>query len=114
MFKVPVPNSDTVISGLSATKYVFEKNSLDNGFYDERNKCYCREGNCLQRGLQDVTDCYYGFPIALSYPHFMDSDEKLLTDVTGCKPNSSLHESFFMIQSVRFFFLLFITDKNMP
>lgn len=44
MLKVPVANSDTVISGLSATKYVFEKDSLDNGFYDKRNKCYCREG----------------------------------------------------------------------
>lgn len=81
-------------------RYVLEVIKFFKGFH----YLCIKKGNCLQRGLQDVTDCYYGFPIALSYPHFMDADEKLLKDVTGCKPNSSLHESFFMIQSVSFYF----------
>lgn len=55
---------------------------------------------CLVEGLIDVTDCYYGFPIALSYPHFLDADPILLENVTGSTPNRSLHESYFILNPV--------------
>lgn len=51
-------------------------------------------------GLLDVTDCYYGFPIALSYPHFMDSDPTLLEKVEGSHPDPEVHTSYFNIQPV--------------
>jgi len=54
----------------------------------------------MTEGLSDVTDCYYGFPIALSYPHFLDADPQLLVNVTGSQPNRSMHESFFYINPV--------------
>lgn len=57
-------------------------------------------GKCLPEGLVDVTDCYYGFPIALSYPHFLDADPSLLEKVSGLTPNRSLHESFFVLNPV--------------
>lgn len=62
--------------------------------------CSSHSGYCQPRGLSDVTDCYYGFPISLSYPHFLDSDPKLLEAVHGLKPNRSKHESHFMINPV--------------
>lgn len=58
------------------------------------------QGRCLPAGLLDVSDCYYGFPIALSYPHFLNSDPKLLEDVEGSSPNATAHETYFMIQPV--------------
>ncbi|XP_053691622.1 scavenger receptor class B member 1 [Sabethes cyaneus] len=93
-------NSSYEIYGIQATKFVFEKNALDNGEFDKRNKCFCRQGHCLPRGLIDVTDCYYGFPIALSYPHFLDADPNLLQKIIGLHPNESKHGSFFMINSL--------------
>ncbi|XP_062707779.1 lysosome membrane protein 2 isoform X2 [Aedes albopictus] len=87
------------VGGIQATKFVFEDNALDNGHIDVRNKCFCRKGECMARGLIDVTDCYYGFPIALSYPHFYDGDSSLLTKIIGLHPNESLHSSFFMINA---------------
>lgn len=58
-------------------------------------------GKCLPEGLVDVTDCYYGFPIALSYPHFLDANPALLDNVTGgISPNRSEHESYFHINPV--------------
>lgn len=54
----------------------------------------------MAEGLSDVTDCYYGFPIALSYPHFLDADPVLLENVTGSTPNRTEHESFFDINPV--------------
>lgn len=61
-------------------------------------------GKCLAEGLVDVTDCYYGFPIALSYPHFLDADPALLENVSGgISPDRSKHESYFVINPVSFF-----------
>jgi hypothetical protein len=56
-------------------------------------------GRCLPYGLLDVTDCYYGFPIALSYPHFKNSHPDLITNITGSSPNAS-HDSYFLINPV--------------
>uniref|UniRef100_A0A8D8BL22 Scavenger receptor class B member 1 n=2 Tax=Culex pipiens TaxID=7175 RepID=A0A8D8BL22_CULPI len=52
------------------------------------------------RGLIDVTECYYGFPIALSYPHFHDGDPRLISQVDGLSPNKTLHSSYFMINAL--------------
>ncbi|XP_022903927.2 scavenger receptor class B member 1-like isoform X1 [Onthophagus taurus] len=89
--------NETVSSGLRGFVYKFPKNANDNGFYDEKNKCFCREEPCLPRGLLDVRECYYGFPIALSYPHFLDGDESLFKDVEGMVPDRTKHESYFVI-----------------
>ncbi|KAH0550224.1 scavenger receptor class B member 1-like isoform X1 [Cotesia glomerata] len=86
------------VKGLHTYKYKFMDNELDNGAKNPDNKCFCREGKCLQEGLIDVTDCYYGFPIALSYPHFYESDASLLEKVEGLEPKKDIHESYFYIQ----------------
>ncbi|KAL5282474.1 SCRB5 family protein [Megaselia abdita] len=78
--------------------YVFEKNSMDNGINETKNQCFCREGYCQPKGLLDVTDCYYGFPISLSYPHFFDGDEDLIRNVSGLSPNTTKHSSYFNVQ----------------
>ncbi|KAJ6648620.1 Scavenger receptor class B member 1 [Pseudolycoriella hygida] len=89
---------EKTIGSLTAFKYMFQDNAMDNGHFDERNKCFCRDGTCLPYGLLDVSDCYYGFPIALSYPHFLECDKSLVEGVIGSEPNKSLHETYFMIQ----------------
>lgn len=38
---------ETTVGSLSAYKYMFEENSMDNGVYDERNKCFCKKGIIL-------------------------------------------------------------------
>lgn len=96
-----VSNVPQQVGKLTAYRYEFEPNAMDNGVFDERNKCFCRTPDtCLPAGLLDVSDCYYGFPIALSYPHYLESDEKIRQDVLGSKPNRSEHSSFVMIQPV--------------
>ncbi|XP_011877629.1 PREDICTED: scavenger receptor class B member 1 isoform X2 [Vollenhovia emeryi] len=89
---------EKVVQDLDTYKYTFMENELDNGAVNPENKCYCRKGECLKPGLIDVTDCYYGFPIALSYPHFYKSDPSLLEAVEGLEPKKELHESYFYIQ----------------
>ncbi|KAK2588439.1 hypothetical protein KPH14_004435 [Odynerus spinipes] len=89
---------EKVVKGLHTYKYNFMENEMDNGAYNLENKCFCREGRCLPAGLIDVTDCYYGFPIALSYPHFYKADPSLLEAVNGLNPRQEKHESYFYIQ----------------
>lgn len=71
-------------------------------------------GVCLPEGLVDVTDCYYGFPIALSYPHFLDADPSLLEGVTGLTPNRSMHESFFVLNPVSIYVKYVILNISNP
>ncbi|XP_015173130.1 PREDICTED: scavenger receptor class B member 1 isoform X2 [Polistes dominula] len=89
---------EKVVKGLYAYKYNFMENEMDNGAYNKENKCFCREERCLPPGLIDVTACYYGFPIALSFPHFYKSHPSLLEAVNGLQPNAEKHESYFYIQ----------------
>ncbi|XP_012270978.1 scavenger receptor class B member 1 isoform X2 [Orussus abietinus] len=89
---------EKTVKGLHTYQYKFVENELDNGAFNPENKCFCRQGRCLPAGLIDVTDCYYGFPIALSYPHFYKSDPSLLAAVEGLEPRPNEHESYFFIQ----------------
>nr|CAI5839718.1 unnamed protein product [Callosobruchus analis] len=92
--------NETIANGLKAYVYNFDPEADDNGLLHERNKCFCRrQDKCMPRGLLDVRGCYYGFPIALSYPHFLDGDLPALTaNVTGPKPDAAKHRSYFVIQ----------------
>ncbi|KAH8345406.1 hypothetical protein KR067_010470, partial [Drosophila pandora] len=83
---------------LSGYSYVFEDNAFDNGVTNDANKCFCRKGYCQPVGLIDVTDCYYGFPISLSFPHFMGGDVGLQKNITGMNPDPAIHSSEFIIQ----------------
>ncbi|KAJ0182963.1 hypothetical protein K1T71_000939 [Dendrolimus kikuchii] len=93
-----IPTEEGVKSGIMAYKYTFPEHMLDNGKYLEENKCFCRKGHCLPDGVLDVTDCYYGFPIALSYPHFYQGEDILFSKVEGLSPNKEKHETRFWIQ----------------
>lgn len=61
---------------------------------------YFTAEKCLPTGLLDISECYYGFPIALSYPHFLDTDSNVADSIVGMSPNRSKHESYFYIQPV--------------
>ncbi|XP_028172674.1 lysosome membrane protein 2-like [Ostrinia furnacalis] len=93
-----VPVKEGTRSGLKAYMYTFPEKMLDNGKYHEENKCFCRNGKCLPDGLIDVSNCYYGFPIALSYPHFYKGEDVLFSKVEGLSPNQEDHETRFWIQ----------------
>lgn len=86
------------LQGIRAYRFSFIDNSLDNGEVVPENKCFCRNGKCLPAGLIDVHDCYYGFPIGVSYPHFYQGDPALVEAVEGSFPDKQKHESHFYIE----------------
>ncbi|ENN71632.1 hypothetical protein D910_12528 [Dendroctonus ponderosae] len=94
--------ADTVVDGFSGYVYHFPNDTDDNGRDFEKNRCFCQEKDieqCKPRGLLDVRNCYYGFPIALSYPHFYEADPVLFDKVeSGLNPDPQKHQTFFIIE----------------
>ncbi|XP_052133208.1 protein peste-like, partial [Frankliniella occidentalis] len=85
-------------SGMDGYLYHFVEDALDNGKVNKDNKCFCRNGKCLPDGLIDVTDCYYGFPIAVGYPHMYRADPAVRDAVEGFNPDPSIHRTEFLIE----------------
>uniref|UniRef100_A0A1B0EZM8 Uncharacterized protein n=1 Tax=Phlebotomus papatasi TaxID=29031 RepID=A0A1B0EZM8_PHLPP len=65
---------------------------------DPDSECYCREKQCLKKGLGDISPCYYNIPLAVSMPHFYNSDPTLLDRIEGLSPEKEKHESILAIQ----------------
>lgn len=87
--------------GFSSYLYTFPDDLDDNGRVNPNNTCFCNDkSNCLPEGLLDVRGCYYGFPIALSYPHFYKGDRSLVEGVSGTSPSKEKHGSVFVIEPV--------------
>lgn len=40
------------------------------------------------------------FPIAASFPHFLNGDKALLKSITGLKPNEENHGSYLIVEPV--------------
>ncbi|KAL1502115.1 hypothetical protein ABEB36_007307 [Hypothenemus hampei] len=94
--------NDTTVDGFKGYLYHFAPDADDNGRIHEKNRCFCKEediNQCKPKGLLDVRGCYYGFPIALSYPHFYDSDPILFDKIeSGLNPDPEKHGSYFIIE----------------
>jgi hypothetical protein len=63
-----------------------------------------RDGNCGIRGIFNISACKFGAPMAISWPHFLHGDPKLLEDVEGLNPDINRHGFFLDFQPVRVVF----------
>ncbi|KAJ2947227.1 hypothetical protein O0L34_g16937 [Tuta absoluta] len=68
--------------------------TLQDSAFNKTSKYACKcTKNCLPDGFVDVSSCYYGFPIALSKPHFMDTDPEQGKHFEGMHPDREKHSS---------------------
>ncbi|CAH0724036.1 unnamed protein product, partial [Brenthis ino] len=75
--------------GYNYYRYTMEDSAFNK---TSRYACPC-ENNCLPDGFVDISSCYYGFPIALSKPHFLDTDPEQQAYFKGFKQNPVKHMS---------------------
>ncbi|ERL87022.1 hypothetical protein D910_04424, partial [Dendroctonus ponderosae] len=80
--------------GLQQYEYKFDDNMFGVG---ETNECFCYKNKCV-KGFQSIAPCYYGMPITLSQPHYLNADEAILKTVNGMNPNVEQHGSSCIIQ----------------
>ena len=85
-----------LFNGIMANRYKPVVNAFGDSNKNSDNKCYCeaRWNNCPPSGTHDVSKCFGGSPLLISYPHFYEGDQKLYNSVEGLEPNQELHESF--------------------
>lgn len=64
------------------------------------NTCFESPGLVKGDGIFDMTGCQYNTPIVLSFPHFLDAEDKFKNAVKGLNPDRNVHGFYFDIQSV--------------
>lgn len=86
--------------GIPIYIYKMADNAFDSPDQNADNACYCdqKAKTCLPSGLSDISPCYFRIPVALSRPHFLLSDPKLLEDIEGLNPDEEKHSTHFGIQ----------------
>lgn len=84
--------------GFRTYKYTLQKNIFASPEENSDNSCYCYQGKCPGRGLQPISACYYDIPIVLSLPHFLDTDQEIISKVDGISPDDELHRSVAYVQ----------------
>ncbi|BES94483.1 Scavenger receptor [Nesidiocoris tenuis] len=80
------------VAGLPATVHIGDSLTLDNGQLSESNKCYCPSSGCPPSGARSISQCRFGAPAFISYPHFYKADESYLKKITGMHPKEELHQ----------------------
>jgi scavenger receptor class B, member 1 len=65
------------------------------------NECFCTSSAaCNIKGVFNISACKFGAPIAISWPHFLHGDPKLLKHVEGLNPDPTKHEFFMDLHPV--------------
>lgn len=90
-----------VRNGVEGYRFTPPINIFDTVEQNPDNACFCMvdEGNsCGRQGLFNISACKFGAPMAISWPHFLYGDPKLLEEVEGLNPNPNLHEFYLDFQ----------------
>ena len=97
---LPLVYHKTVVrSGIESYRFSPPVDLFDTVDSKPENDCYCVTGPpCMPQGLFNMSACKFGAPLAISWPHFLHADPKLVAAVDGLKPNPLLHEFFIDLQ----------------
>lgn len=84
--------------GFRSYNYKLKDNMFASPEENPSNECYCYNGKCPAKGIQTIAPCYYGIPIVLSQPHFLNADKEILESVNGLNPTVKEHGSIAKVQ----------------
>lgn len=82
--------------GVTGSKWIGDYRVFDNGKNYAPNTCFCTgpESECpdLESGVYNVSDCRFGAPAFISYPHFYLGDSSYVEAIDGLNPSQEKHE----------------------
>ncbi|XP_053959635.1 protein peste-like isoform X2 [Anastrepha ludens] len=87
----------TEVEGVKGFRYEGGKRMVDNGTLYPENVCHCN-GECVPSGLINISSCWFGSPMFISYPHFYDADPYYLSEVDGLRPEKQKHELYLVLE----------------
>ncbi|XP_073827386.1 protein peste-like [Musca autumnalis] len=90
-------DSEVYFKGVKGYRYKISPSVFDNGTMYPESKCYC-DGECMPYGVFNISSCYYGLPLLISKPHFLDADPFYAEQVEGMAPNRTAHETYIILE----------------
>ncbi|KAK4878127.1 hypothetical protein RN001_010633 [Aquatica leii] len=87
---------EVYVNGVKAYLYL-----LNSTIFNRVGRIHdCHSGNPpLPNGLSDVSKCYFNFPMASSFPHFLHADNSNFY-VDGLEPDVDKHSSYVVIEPI--------------
>uniref|UniRef100_A0A182R1L9 Scavenger receptor class B n=1 Tax=Anopheles funestus TaxID=62324 RepID=A0A182R1L9_ANOFN len=89
------------VHGLDGELWVGDARNFDNGHTIPETECQCTSPveQCpfYRPGVLDVSECKFGAPLVVSYPHFYLAHPSYRTAVTGMNPDKGKHEFRFAL-----------------
>ncbi|XP_046808242.1 protein croquemort-like [Lucilia cuprina] len=79
-----------MVEGVKGYRYIISPNTFDNGTLNPANECFCN-GECLPYGAVNISGCWFGLPVFITNPHFLDADPFYASQVEGIKPELDKH-----------------------
>lgn len=97
-----VPNATYEKFGIEGQRWVGDERVFDGGVNFPDTKCFCTSApeSCpdMPYGVMNVSDCKFGAPAFVSYPHFYLASEEYLKNIEGLSPNQKEHEFFVALE----------------
>uniref|UniRef100_A0A182VPW5 Scavenger receptor class B n=1 Tax=Anopheles minimus TaxID=112268 RepID=A0A182VPW5_9DIPT len=86
------------VDGIKAYWFSIQENAFESSIDDPYTSCYCKNNQCLPKGLGDLSPCWYNIPVAVSLPHFYKGDPTLSQAIDGLSPNKEKHDAVIIMQ----------------
>ncbi|XP_041066844.1 lysosome membrane protein 2-like [Carcharodon carcharias] len=84
------------VQGISAYRFLLPKEAFENDH--PSNQGCCPGGICPMSGVLNISICRQGAPIFISFPHFYNGDQRLVSAIGGMKPDMETHQTFLDIE----------------
>ncbi|KAG8334311.1 Belongs to the CD36, partial [Homalodisca vitripennis] len=85
--------------GMKAYRFELPSDIFSRPSDNATEECFLSPGlPSLPSGLTDVSPCYYNFPIAASFPHFLNAERSVLESIDGLTPSKEKHGSFVIVE----------------
>lgn len=82
--------------GVRGSKWIGDERVFDNGVNYQPNECFCTgaEDECpdMPSGVFNVSDCRFGAPAFISFPHFYLADSSFANAIDGLNASQDKHE----------------------
>ncbi|XP_050315561.1 uncharacterized protein LOC126750100 [Anthonomus grandis grandis] len=85
--------------GINAYRFQFVPWAFNRTEWEGNKDCFAGKP-ALPDGISDVSACYWNFPIAASFPHYLYADPRVGSSVKGLNPNEADHASHVLIEPI--------------